>query len=98
MRRDPRILLADIERAGADIASHMEAMPLESYVADGRTQAAVERKFEIIGEALKRPHADHPALAARIPQLRRIVDFGNLLSHGYNRVLPERVWSYAGQD
>ena len=43
MHRDPRILLADIERTGADIASHMEAMPLESYLADGRTQAAVER-------------------------------------------------------
>ena len=43
MHRDPRILLADIERTGADIASYMEGMPLESYVADGRTQAAVER-------------------------------------------------------
>ena len=98
MRRDPRILLADIEQAGADIASYMEAMPLEAYIGDGRTQAAVERKFEVIGEALKRLHADHPGLAWRIPQLRRIVDFRNLLSHGYDRVLPERVWSYAGQD
>ena len=26
------------------------------------------------------------------------MDFRNLLSHGYDRVLPERVWSYAGQD
>ena len=82
MRRDPRILLADIEQAGADIASHMQAMPLESCVGDGRTQAAVERKFEVIGEALKRLHADHPGLARRIPRLRRIVDFRNLLSHG----------------
>ena len=98
MRRDPRILLADIEQVGADISSYMEAMPLESYLADGRTQAAVERKFEIIGKALKRLHADQPGLARRIPQLRRIVDFRNLLSHGYDQVLPERVWSYAGQD
>ncbi len=76
----------------------MEAMPLEAYIGDGRTQAAVERKFEVIGEALKRLHADHPGLAWRIPQLRRIVDFRNLRSHGYDRVLPERVWSCAGQD
>ena len=46
MRRDPRVLLANIEQAGADIASYLEAMPLESYVGDGRTQAADERKFK----------------------------------------------------
>ena len=73
-------------------------MPLEAYVGDGRTQAAVERKFEIIGEALKPLHADHPGLARRVPQRRRVVDLRNLLSHGYDRVLPEGVWSYAGQD
>ena len=34
---------------------------------DARTQAAVERKFEIIGEAVTRPPAAHPELANRIP-------------------------------
>ncbi len=43
MRRDPRMLLADIERAGADIASCVEAMPLDAHLGNGRTQAAVER-------------------------------------------------------
>ena len=95
MRPDPRILLADIQEAGADIEHYLEAMTLENYLKDGRTQAAVERKFEIIGEALNRLHGNHPELARRIPQLRRIVDFRNLLSHGYDRVLPDRVWSYA---
>lgn len=98
MRRDPRILLADIEQAAVDIASYIEAMALEDFVRDGRTQAAVERKFEIIGEALNRLHGNHPELAARIPQLRRIVDFRNLLSHGYDRVLADRVWNYAQQN
>ncbi len=26
------------------------------------------------------------------------MDFRNLLSHGYDRVIPERVWSYANHD
>ena len=48
MRRDSRMLLVDIEQAAADIASYIEAMTLEDFLRDGRTQAAVERKFEIV--------------------------------------------------
>ncbi len=98
MHRDPRVLLADIEQAGADIARFTEGVTREDYLRDGLIQAAVERKFEIIGEALKRLHGDHGEIAQRIPRLRRIVDFRNLLSHGYDRVIPERVWSYANHD
>ena len=98
MHRDPRVLLADIEQAGADIARFTEGMGRETYVGDARTQAAVERKFEIIGEALNRLNSDHSEIAQRIPRLRRIVDFRNLLSHGYDQVIPERVWSYARHD
>ena len=98
MPRDPRILLADIEQAAADIANFLEGMTREDYTGDNRTQAAVERKFEIIGEALNRVHADHPRLAHRIPQLRHVIDFRNLLSHGYERVLSDRVWNYAQHD
>ena len=61
-------------------------------------QAAVERKFEIIGDALNRLRRDHPEFARKIPQLRQIVDFRNLLIHGYDQVIPERVWSYTRHD
>lgn len=95
MHRDPRVLLADIEQAGADIARFTEGMDSGAFAGDALTQAAVERKFEIVGEALNRLHGYHPEIARRIPRLRRIVDFRNLLSHGYDRVNPERVWSHA---
>ena len=95
MRRDPRVLLADIDRAGADIVRFTECMDGDAYAEDALTQAAVERKFEIIGEALNRLHQSHPELAERIPRFRRIIDFRNLLIHGYARVRPERVWDYA---
>ena len=49
MRRDPRISLTDIDQAGADIESFTAGMDLDTYIGDRRTQAAVERKFEIIG-------------------------------------------------
>ncbi len=47
---------------------------------------------------LNRLHGDHPELAERIPRLRRIVDFRNLLIHGYATVIPDRVWDYAQND
>ena len=47
MRPDPRVLLADIDRAGADIARFTEGMDSATYTGDALTQAAVKRKFEI---------------------------------------------------
>ena len=98
MRPDPRVLLADADRAGTDIQRFIEGMGRETYVGDARTQAAVERKFEIIGEALNRLHQTHPEIADRIPPLREVVGFRNLLIHGYATVIPERVWDYAEND
>ena len=98
MRPDPRALLADADRAGADIERFIEGMSRETYIGDDRTQAAVERKFEIIGEALNRLNREHSEIAARIPSLHEVVSFRNLLIHGYAAVIPDRVWDYAEND
>ena len=98
MHRDPRVLLADIEQAGADIARFTEGVTREAYLRNGLIQAAVERKFEIIGEALNRLDGDHYEIARRISRLRRMVVFRNVLSLSHDRVIPERVWAYAQQD
>ncbi len=95
MRRDARVLLTDIKQASADIQSFTDGMDSAAYSADSLTQAAVERKFEIIGEAVNRLHINHPNLATRIPEMRRIIDFRNYLAHGYDHVAPRLVWLYA---
>ena len=95
MLPDPRVLLADIDQAGADIERFIEGMDSGAYASDALTQAAVERKFEIIGEALTRLRKSSPELAERIPRHRRIIDFRNLLNPGYANVMPERPWDYA---
>jgi uncharacterized protein with HEPN domain len=53
--------------------------------------AAVERKFEIIGEALSQMLKAAPETAERIPDLRQIIAFRNLLIHGYAVVQHDRV-------
>ena len=95
MQLDPRALLSDIDSAAADIAQYIGGMDSQAYHRDGRTQAAVERKFEIIGEALNRLHQSSPEIAERIPPWRKVVDFRNLLIHGYAAVESERVWLLA---
>ena len=56
------------------------------------------RKFEIIGEALNRLRSVDPELAGRIPNFQKIIDFRNLLIHGYDRIESDRVWPYAKND
>ncbi|MCB2017792.1 MAG: DUF86 domain-containing protein [Hydrogenophaga sp.] len=58
-------------------------------------QAAVERKFEVIGEALNQLAKLYTAMAARIPDVPQIVAFRNQLIHGYATVNPDTVWNIA---
>jgi uncharacterized protein with HEPN domain len=47
---------------------------------------AVERSFEIIGEALSRLERADPDAAARVTRLRDIIGFRNQIAHGYDKV------------
>jgi uncharacterized protein with HEPN domain len=68
-------------------------MDAAAYAANEMAQSAVERKFEIIGEALSQLAKMDSALAARIPELPQIVAFRNQLIHGYATVKVSTVWN-----
>ena len=55
-------------------------------------RSAVERQFEIIGEALAQLARIDAAIAQKVPDLRQIIAFRNVLIHGYATVDPARVW------
>ena len=68
---------------------------MADYEADAMLRSAVERQFEIVGEALSQLARHAPDLAAGVPNLPRIVAFRNLLIHGYAAIDDRLVWEVA---
>lgn len=69
---------------------------MADYLRDSMLRAAVEREFEIIGEALARLSRFDAALAAQISEHERIIAFRNILIHGYAEVDDRLVWDVVG--
>jgi uncharacterized protein with HEPN domain len=79
-------------QAAALIADFTTGLDYRAYTADAMVQSAVERQFEIIGEALGQLAKLDPATAGRISEHRRIIAFRNILVHGYAGVDDMLVW------
>lgn len=95
MQRDPRAFLWDVRDSALAIQSFTSGMDAAAYAGNAMAQAAVERKFEVIGEALNQLSKHDAAIAARIPDLPQIVAFRNQLIHGYAKVKVGTVWNIA---
>lgn len=54
--------------------------------------SAVERKFEIIGEALVRIRRKHPDDLSFLSDTAAIIGFRNILAHTYDHVEETVVW------
>ena len=65
---------------------------MDDYANDEMARAAVERQFEIVGEALSQLAKLDASLATRISEYRRIIAFRNILVHGYAEVDDLLVW------
>jgi uncharacterized protein with HEPN domain len=92
MERDPRVYLWDVRQAADEIVQFTVGLDLAGYAGNPLVRAAVEREFEIIGEALSQLSKLTPDLASRIPDLRRIIGFRNVLIHRYATVDSAQVW------
>lgn len=86
-------LLEDIRDAAAFIRESVRGKTLDDYHADRLLRQAIERNFEIIGEAIKRLAEHDPGIVARIGDYRQIISFRNVLIHGYDLVDHALVWN-----
>jgi len=92
MRLEAKKYLYDIQQAASRIAEFTSGKKLDDYRSDALLRSAVERQFEIIGEALAQLAKLDAALIARISEYRRIIAFRNILIHGYAEVDDRLVW------
>lgn len=98
MRRDPRAFLWDVRDCADAVAEFTRGRTYRDCQANRVMRAAVERQFEIIGEALGQLAKIAPDTAVQIPELRRIVAFMNLLIHGCAVVDDKIVWQTINDD
>jgi uncharacterized protein with HEPN domain len=91
-----RLFLGHILEAIADIESFVIEGRV-SFMADRRTQSAVIRQLEIIGEAVKNLSIELTAREPGVPW-RQIAGTRDRLIHGYFKVDLEAVWAMVEQD
>ncbi len=70
----------------------------DDFDSDRVFRQAIERNFEIIGEAVNRLKREAPDTAARISNTNQIIAFRNVLAHGYDLVDSKRVWEAVTRD
>lgn len=92
MQREAKKYLYDIQQSADLLAQFVTAKDFAAYTGDAMLRAAVERQFEIIGEALSKLAKLDTATANRISEHRRIIAFRNILVHGYADVDNRLVW------
>ncbi len=98
MRLEVKKYLEDIRQAAGHIKEFTAGKSFEEYTSDALLKAGVERKFEIIGEALKHLERIEPSVASTITKYKRIIAFRNILVHGYAVVEDRVVWDVIRKD
>ncbi|MEN9900818.1 MAG: hypothetical protein RLZZ152_1862 [Pseudomonadota bacterium] len=93
MQHDPRAFLWDVRESALAIQSFVAELNSNTFISNSMAQAACERKFEIIGEALNQLSKVDPSLASRIPEISQIIAFRNQLIHGYAKIKASTVWT-----
>ena len=92
MNDETRKNLFDIFQAAEEIQDFVRGMNFKTYQEATVTQRAVERDFEIIGEALNRIKNIDDDIIQKISDYHRIIGFRNILIHGYDIIDEKIVW------
>ncbi len=90
----PEVLrfLHDIQQACGLIEHFTAGKTVDDFRNDIQLRSAMERQFITIGEALQQALRVEPTLADSITDSRRIINFRNVMVHGYAQIVPDTVW------
>ena len=90
--------LFDMQNAAAHIVRFTAGISLETYKSDVMLRSAVERQFQIVGEALFQLSRRFPEITRQVTDHRAIISFRHVLVHGYDSVRDEIVWGVIEND
>ncbi len=92
MQPESAALIWDALDAANTIGEFLDGISRDDYAQDRLRRRAVEREFEIVGEALNKLSRVDVDTAARVPGLREAVGLRNVLIHGYAEIVDGRVY------
>lgn len=84
--------LFDVQMAVTAISQFIEGKTKKDYTNDLLLRSAVERQFEIVGEALKLATQEKENLELEIPEVWKIIGLRNKIAHGYDSIDDEALW------
>ncbi len=86
MNHDPKVYLFDALSACKYIIEFTSDISYEDYLKDAKTRFAVERQFEILGEALNRVKRLSPEMLNKITDWQDVIAFRNIVAHAYDKL------------
>jgi uncharacterized protein with HEPN domain len=97
-RRDVRAFLWDIEKTCRDLDTIVAGKTFQDYLTNAGIRMAVERGFEILGEAMRNVVEQRPDFAQRFSDPSGVISFRNRVAHEYWRVISDVVWAALHDD
>lgn len=93
-RKSPDKYLLDMVLAGQKIRRFLTDYDKQRFVTDEKTISAVERQFEILGEAARQVDE---ATRQKFPEIdfQKVVGMRNIIAHDYENVRVDTMWTTA---
>ena len=95
MEREARKYLLDARTAAGVILDVLKGQMYQDYLGSIVLRSAVERQFQILGEAIYQVQKQFPSILPAIPGHREIIRFRHMLVHHYDKIENEVVWGIA---
>jgi len=91
MKHEVRKFLYDIKESIESIENYLDGKrDFNIYITDKMLRRAVEREFEIIGEAMSRIEKIDTKI--EISSKKQIINMRNRVIHGYDKIDNEIIW------
>jgi uncharacterized protein with HEPN domain len=90
--------LDDALQSAKLLKRHIGDTTYEAFQQDDWTKGAVERRLEVIGEALRRTRDANPEVFEDAPLLHEWIALRNFISHQYDGINEFAIWTAATEE